>query len=130
MCGGGQFINLPIEASSFFFYIYSLQNSSAFYERANSFISKPVSTGSLILPMIHLGDSVLELLHVGSWKERFISIMHLCVIGYSPPFMKILHLREMSCFIYHPFLLKTYYIPISPLFCLVWYLIKTSRANS
>lgn len=61
VCGGGQFINLPIEASSLLFFIYIERESGkflCFYERANSFIWKPVSwTGSLIPPMIYLGDS-------------------------------------------------------------------------
>lgn len=65
MCGGGQFINLPIEASSIFFIrvwkIPQLLWESKFFHFETSFDRLINSTDDL-----SIGDSVLELLHVRS----------------------------------------------------------------
>lgn len=97
------------------------------YGRANSFISKPVSTGSLILPMIYLSRRFCSWI-IACWQlERAIHLHYAPVCHWVPPPLLLFHENfsfgedELLC---ETFINKTLF------FFVLWHLIKNSGTHS
>lgn len=95
LCGGGQFINLPIEASSFFILYIVCKIPLLLWE--SKFLHFETSFDRLI----NSADDVSRIFRswvIACWQlERAIHLHYapVCAIGYSFPFTKIIHLNSL-----------------------------------